>query len=399
MPTNKKMRILFVHDHLFLGGAAKAALRMRRMCSDLGHETLSLHGDEASLPGLSAMTVHGKGSRAKRFWEAFLPSKLRTRCRQERATKAFETFLKKKCFDLVWFQNIEGAKKWGWSESWLAVALAHGKAALTLHDMYYLGSGGSYFWDRPLKPTRLAGMEGRHVRELIRAGRLRLNACSSWLGVLCEELYGAPCDKLMVPLWPEDFGTHPRNRAGSAITRYLVAADNLQDPRKNILPTLRCLLQSGILERTRSVIHCLGRNLPDDFRAPHIVFLGHLENSAQYRALYNEVDFLLHPSLLDNFPLVIQESLAQGCPVVALNRGGVGEMIRTGKTGLLYQATDQETLEEIFQKCSRQDPEEYRVWSEECRNFAREKFSAVSVTADYQAFLAPLSYKSRERGN
>lgn len=385
------MRILFVHDHLFLGGAAKAALRMRRMCSELGHETLSVHGDEGCLPGLASVALHGKGSRGNRFWQACLPSGLRTRYRQSRAAKAFEAFLKKKSFDLVWFQNIEGAKKWGWSESWIGMALAHGKVALTLHDMNYLGLGGSYVWDRPLQPTSFAGMEGHHVRELMRAGRLTINACSSWLGALCKNLYQVPCGKLMVPLWPEDFGAGPRERTGPEVTRYLVAADNLRDPRKNIPSTLRCLLENRTLVKTRSIIHCLGRNLPDDLRAPEILFHGHLEDPARYRALYDQVDFLLHPSLLDNFPLVIQESLAQGRPVVALNRGGVGEMIQTGKTGLLYKATAHEPLEETFKVCSQLTSERYRAWSKQCRDISMEKYSASSATADYRTFLASLS--------
>lgn len=271
------------------------------------------------------------------------------------------------------------------------MAMAHAKVALTLHDMNYLGLGSSYVWDRPLQPTSFAGLGGHHVRELMRAGRLTIHACSSWLGALCESLYQVPCGKLMVPLWPEDFSTGPRERTGSEVTRFLVAADNLRDPRKNILPTLRCLLENRTLAKTRAIVHCLGRNPPDDLRAPEILFHGHLEDPARYRALYDQVDFFLHPSLLDNFPLVIQESLAQGRPVVAMNRGGVGEMIQPGKTGWLYAETAREPLEETFQTCSQLTSEGYRAWSGQCRDFAMQKYSAPSAAADYRVLLAPLA--------
>jgi hypothetical protein len=383
----RPLRILFVHDHLFLGGAAKAALRMRRICSELGHETLSVHGDEDSLPGLPSVALHGKGNRMQRLFEAGLPSSCREKLRRIRGGNAFGAFLKKTPFDLIWFQNIAGAKKWGWSEAWVAKALHHARVAITLHDMHYLGMGSSYVWERPVHPSLFAGMTGAEARALEQAGRLSLNACSSWLARLCKNLYGLPCGQLLVPLWPEDFGPEFRDRTGSGIIRYLVAAENLGDTRKNILPTLKCLRENGILERTRSEVRCLGRNLPQEFRVPQIVDLGHMEHPSRYRSLYGEVDFLFHPSLLDNFPLVIQESLAQGRPVVALERGGVGEMIRSGTTGYLYQETAAGVLESIFSTLSRQTAEEYQEMSRTCREYAVRNYSVSAAAAGYQSFL------------
>lgn len=381
------MKILFVHDHLFLGGAAKAALRMRRLCESLGHETLSLHGDEASLSGTPSLSLHGKPMGLWKLWEKLAGSGARGRLRQARAGKKFRQMLEGGGFDGVWFQNIAGAAKWGWSDAWVKAALQHGKVMITLHDMHYLGAGHPYVWDRPVEPSYFAGLPPSRAREWVQRGRLRLNACSLWLGRLCGDLYGLPCGQLPVPLGADDFHPGVRSRCSPAGTEILVAAEHLGDPRKNILPTLEVLLQHGLLERGNARVLCLGRNLPERFRHPRIVALGHAEDSQKYRAVYDQVDFLLHPSLADNFPLLIQESLAQGRPVVALDRGGVGEMVISGQTGYLLSDLTPSGLGQVLLRWMRMDKNAYRELSGRCLAFAKQQFVPTVVADQYREAL------------
>lgn len=381
------MKILFVQDHLQTGGAAKCALRMQKLCREIGHETVVLHGDKTSLAGTPSVVLHGKAGGLARLWENLLPGPSRLVARGKRALKRFQKFLDQNRFDLVWFHNLAGARKWGWSESWVGAALSHGKVILTLHDMEYLGVGGSYLWDRPLQPTRFAGLDPALARQMIRSGSLRLHACSRWLGRLCLDLYELPCGQLPVPLWPEDFQGRNRIPPARPGSRYLLAAEQLDDPRKNLLPTIRLLQENGILERTQSTLFCLGRNFPEQLRSPRVIPLGHVENRATYRKIYDQIDFLLHPSLLDNFPLLIQESLAQGCPVVALNRGGVGEMVVDGRSGRLLAEMNSETLGKTFLELSRLGEKEYALLSNQCRALAEEHFLATRIASRYRDFL------------
>lgn len=381
------MKILFIHDHLFLGGAAKAALRMRRLCEALGHETLSLHGDEATLSGTASLSLHGKPRGLGKLWEKLAGSGARARLRQARAEKKFREILERGGFDGVWFQNIAGAAKWGWSDAWVEAALQCSKVMITLHDMHYLGVGQPYVWDQPVEPSLFAGLAPSRVQDWVRQGRLRLNACSLWLGRLCGELYGLPCGQLPVPLREDDFHPGARTRSSPAGTEILVAAEHLGDPRKNILPTLEVLLHHGLLERSNARVLCLGRNLPERFRHPRIVALGHAEDSPKYRAVYDQVDFLLHPSLADNFPLLIQESLAQGRPVVALDRGGVGELVISGQTGNLLPGLTPSDLGQVLLQWMRMDENAYRELSGRCLGFAKKQFFSNEVAGRYREAL------------
>jgi len=308
--------------------------------------------------------------------------------RQVLAKKRLRQFLKRNPQDLIWFQNIAGAEKWGWSFDWILEAVNHAPVIITMHDMFYLGVKESYVWDQPVEPTRFAGLEPKELQDLIRAKRLFVNAPSDWLRELAKGLYGIDAGKLLVPLLPEQFAQNPKTKEAEGPTTYLVGADNLADERKNILPALRLIHECGLLEKTNSKVFCLGRNLPAGLCIDRIIPLGHVENPENYRKLFDRVHFLFHPSLIDNFPLIIQDSLALGCPVVALDRGGVVESVRNGITGSLLPEMTRETLDKVFVENAKMSPESYGRLSQSCLDFAQTNYSEESLKPVYANYLS-----------
>lgn len=384
----KKLRILFLHDHLFLGGAAKAALRMRSICRDLGHETFSIHGDRAQLPEQASRIINGKAGLWDRLWEMPFGKVRRNEKQRPRAMNRIRQFFKKNPQDLIWFQNIAGAEKWGWSFDWIREAVNHAPVIITMHDMFYLGVKESYVWDQPVEPTKFAGLEMKELKDLIQAKKLFVNAPSDWLRELAKSLYGIDAGKILVPLLPEQSAQLPKTKEAKEPTTYLVGADNLADERKNILPALRLIHESGLLKKTNSQVLCLGRNLPAGLCSDRVISLGHVENPGAYRKLFDRVHFLFHPSLIDNFPLIIQDSLALGCPVVALDRGGVVESVRNGITGRLLPEMTRETLERVFVENAKMSPESYGRLSQSCLDFARTNYSEESLKPVYANYLS-----------
>jgi len=65
-----------------------------------------------------------------------------------------------------------------------------------------------------------------------------------------------------------------------------------------------------------------------------VKFTGKLDN-AELPALYQTTDISLNPSLIDNTPISVLESLASGVPVVSTDVGGVPYLLEDGSTGLL----------------------------------------------------------------
>jgi glycosyltransferase involved in cell wall biosynthesis len=56
--------------------------------------------------------------------------------------------------------------------------------------------------------------------------------------------------------------------------------------------------------------------------------------------MYAAADVFVHPSLADNLPNGVLESLACGTPVAAFDVGGVPEAVRPGQTGYLARYKD-----------------------------------------------------------
>lgn len=73
--------------------------------------------------------------------------------------------------------------------------------------------------------------------------------------------------------------------------------------------------------------------------APAVRFAGRLDRDAM-AALYREADLMLNPSLADNMPNSVLESMASGVPVVSTNVGGVPFLVEDGVTALLVAPGD-----------------------------------------------------------
>lgn len=73
-------------------------------------------------------------------------------------------------------------------------------------------------------------------------------------------------------------------------------------------------------------------------------YLGVLHDTVALRLAYSSADYFILPSLQENLPNSIIESLACGVPVIAFATGGIPEIIRDGDNGYLARAFDVEDL-------------------------------------------------------
>lgn len=89
--------------------------------------------------------------------------------------------------------------------------------------------------------------------------------------------------------------------------------------------------------------------------------------------MYSAGDVSLLPSLAENFPLMLLESMACGTPVVAFNTGGIGEAITHMETGWLTTVGDEEGLARGL-AYAMANPQKLAQWSEA---------AATSITEDF----------------
>lgn len=68
--------------------------------------------------------------------------------------------------------------------------------------------------------------------------------------------------------------------------------------------------------------------------------LGYVGSDRLKAIAYAAADLFLFPTRADNLPLVLQESMACGTPMVSFNIGGVPDLVRPGETGYLAAPED-----------------------------------------------------------
>lgn len=117
---------------------------------------------------------------------------------------------------------------------------------------------------------------------------------------------------------------------GSWVIGFL--ADSISDPRKGMSQLAQAISR---LDKSLAIhIVTVGRGsieLPGNCAHTH---LGPLRSDLLLRNFYSGCDLFVCPSLQDNLPCTVMESLACGTPALAFNVGGLPDMIREGISGM-----------------------------------------------------------------
>ncbi|MBW4481631.1 MAG: glycosyltransferase family 4 protein [Tildeniella torsiva UHER 1998/13D] len=165
----------------------------------------------------------------------------------------------------------------------------------------------------------------------------------------------------------------------------LFSAINLKDTRKggdllvktlNQLPTT--LKQDCVLLTLGNATHQLTSMVDMT-----VINLGHVSSDRLKAVVYSAADLFLFPTRADNLPLVLQESMACGTPMVSFDIGGVSDLVRPGLTGYLAQPDNmddfcQGTIDLLHNNVERQ------VMGEHCRRIALDEYSLDLQAKRYQ---------------
>ncbi len=128
------------------------------------------------------------------------------------------------------------------------------------------------------------------------------------------------------------FGFQPQDRV------VLFVADVLNDVRKGWAELARALAEISRLPSLR--VLTLGSGDTQHMSGPHFRHLGQLKDAAAIRDAYCAADVFVIPSLQDNFPNTVLESLACGTPVAGFAAGGITEAVEDGTCGSLAPVGD-----------------------------------------------------------
>lgn len=111
--------------------------------------------------------------------------------------------------------------------------------------------------------------------------------------------------------------------------------------------------------------------------------IDYLSNEAEIAQLYNAVDLFVTPSLQDNLPNTIVESMACGTPCVGFDIGGIPEMIAHQENGYVATYCDSNDLANGIAWCL--DPDRHPALSAAARSAAVAAYSEAVAARRYQA--------------
>ena len=89
------------------------------------------------------------------------------------------------------------------------------------------------------------------------------------------------------------------------------------------------------IDRDDVILYAVGAKKSNDAHLNNVVYLGEIKDELMMSMIYSMADVFIMPSLMDNLPNTVLESLLCGTPVVGFPVGGVVDMISTGQNGIL----------------------------------------------------------------
>lgn len=156
----------------------------------------------------------------------------------------------------------------------------------------------------------------------------------------------------------------------------LFGAESLADPRKGgdlLLDSLQRLPESLKAETLLLTFGNGSEAIASTVGIP-TQNLGYISSDRIKTFAYSAADLFIFPTRNDNLPLVLQESMACGTPMVSMNVGGVPDLVRHGITGYLAGPEDAEDFcNGIIQLL--EDTEKHRQMKMNCRRIAVEEYS------------------------
>jgi len=172
----------------------------------------------------------------------------------------------------------------------------------------------------------------------------------------------------------------------------LFGAMNLSDERKGFKYLIEALKKINTLKEA-SYIELAVFGKIDESVLTKIPFkvnqLGRLKSETEIVAAYNAADIFVAPSLEDNLPNTIMESMSCGTSVVAFDVGGIPDMVDNGKNGILAGLKSSDELADGILNLLSADELQKRM-GEESRNKVLNNFNSQVVVSKYKELYSSL---------
>ena len=155
----------------------------------------------------------------------------------------------------------------------------------------------------------------------------------------------------------------------------MFGADYLNDTRKGGDLLVKALSNLPISFKAETVLITLGNcsEALSELLGMDVLSLGYVGGDRLKAIAYSAADLFIFPTRADNLPLMLQESMACGTPMVSFKVGGVPDLVRPNITGYLASPEDaQDFCDGIMQLL--EDEHLRNQMGKNCRTIALEEY-------------------------
>jgi glycosyltransferase involved in cell wall biosynthesis len=268
-------------------------------------------------------------------------------------------------------------------------------AIFTLHDMWSFTGHCAYSYDcerwktgcgkcpypstYPSISRDNTSFEWKLKAEAYKKANLIITAPSKWL---TEKVKASMLNRFSIHHIPYGIDTNAYQPLDSQLCKtmlgipknkkvILFGAESLTDKRKGGDLLLKALQQLPQSLKSEIILLKLGNGgeAITNESGMFTLSLGYISNDRIKSAIFSAADLFVFPTRADNLPLVLQESIACGTPMVSFDVGGVADIVRHGVTGYLAK------LENVEDFCNGivsllEDEQVRKLMGENCRKIA-----------------------------
>ena len=302
--------------------------------------------------------------------------------------------------DLLHFHGIHGEF---FSYFALPTLTASKPAVFTLHDMWPLTGHCSYSYDcdrwkigcgkcpypdvHPAIKMDNTRLEWKLKKWVYGRSNISIVSPSNWLTEVASQsmLNRFPIDRIPYGIDTDAYQPLDTSQCRSALgipirkKVLMFTAAHVNESRKGydlLMRAMQHLPKTLKAEMLLLIIGDMAVEKPPDIQSLN---LGYISGDRLKAIAYSAADLVVFPSRADNLPLVLQESLACGTPMVSFEVGGIPDLVRPGITGYLAQAENVKDLSNgIIQLLEDESLRQYM--SQECRSIALKEYSLELCT-------------------
>jgi glycosyltransferase involved in cell wall biosynthesis len=230
----------------------------------------------------------------------------------------------------------------------------------------------------------------------IAASRLHVVTPSQWLAREVERsslLQRFPRSVIPYGLDLETFApknrVHARELLGLPVDAKIIlfVADGLDNRRKGFPLLIEAL--SGLHGIGGLMLLSVGNGHAEGTLKVPWIHLGPLSQDRMLPAVYSAADIFVIPSLQDNLPNTVLESMASGTPVIGFAVGGIPDMVRPGVSGTLVEPENVAALRVAVEDLLNSPAQLDRMGSN-CRQIVEEEYCLERQARRYEALYTGL---------